>query len=96
MQHRKNYEISLFIIGCILINYIGKWIAAGLRLPVWMDSFGTVCAAYALGPFCGAVVGATVNLTYGLVHSTACIYALTNIALGILVIALLKEYQRPK
>lgn len=91
MQHRKNYEISLFIIGCILINYIGKWIAAGLRLPVWMDSFGTVCAAYALGPFCGAVVGATVNLTYGLVHSTACIYALTNIALGILVGCLAKK-----
>lgn len=28
MQHKKNYEISLFVIGCILINCIGKYAAA--------------------------------------------------------------------
>lgn len=84
MQHRKNYQISLFIIGCILVNCLGKWIAAVLKLPVWMDSFGTVCSAYALGPFCGAVVGAATNVIYGFYHKSSYIYALTNIAVGVL------------
>ena len=84
MQHRKNYQISLFVIGCILINCLGKWIAAVLKLPVWMDSFGTVCSAYALGPFCGAVVGAATNVIYGFYHKSSYIYAVTNIAVGVL------------
>ncbi len=84
MQHRKGYQISLFVIGCILINCIGKWIAAAWQLPLWMDSFGTVCSAYALGPFCGAVVGAAANVIYGFYHKASYIYALTNIAVGIL------------
>ena len=84
MQHRKNYQISLFVIGCILINCLGKWIAAAGQLPVWMDSFGTVCSAYALGPFCGGVVGAATNVIYGFYYKTSYVYALTNIAVGIL------------
>ena len=84
MQHRKNYQISLFVIGCILINCFGKWIAAVLKLPVWMDSFGTVCSAYALGPFCGAVVGTATIVIYGFYHKASYIYALTNIAVGVL------------
>ena len=84
MQHRKDYQISLFVIGCILINCLGKWIAAAWQLPLWMDSFGTVCSAYALGPFCGAVVGAATNVIYGFYHKASYIYALTNIAVGVL------------
>jgi len=61
MQHRKSYEISIFVIGCILINCIGKWLAGALQLPLWMDSFGTVLAAYVLGPICGAFIGAAVK-----------------------------------
>lgn len=84
MQHRKGYQISLFVIGCILVNCLGKWLAAVWQLPLWMDSFGTVCSAYALGPFCGAVVGAATNVIYGFYHKASYIYALTNIAVGIL------------
>lgn len=85
MQHRKSYEISIFVIGCILINCIGKWLAGTLQLPLWMDSFGTVLAAYVLGPVCGAFIGAAVNIIYGLHSSLSIVYALTNVALGILV-----------
>ena len=85
MQHKKNYEISLFVIGCILINCIGKYAAAKMQLPLWLDSFGTVCSAYALGPVCGGIVGAATNVIYGFSHPVSCIYAITNVALGILV-----------
>lgn len=85
MKDKKNYEISIFIIGCICINYIGKALAAGLGLPVWLDSLGTVVTAYTYGPFCGAVVGAAVNILYGFHDSVSYIYAVTNIAVGITV-----------
>lgn len=50
MQERKNsFQISLFVIVCILLNLGGKVLAQKLQLPVWMDSFGTVWAAYTLG-----------------------------------------------
>jgi hypothetical protein len=77
MQHRKSYEISIFVIGCILINCIGKWLAGALQLPLWMDSFGTVLAAYVLGPICGAFIGAAVNIIYGFHSSLSVVYALT-------------------
>ena len=85
MQHRRSYEISIFVIGCILINCIGKWVAETLQLPLWMDSFGTVLAAYVLGPICGAFIGAAVNIIYGFHSSLSIVYALTNVALGVLV-----------
>lgn len=87
MQEGKNsFQISLFVIVCILLNLGGKVLAQKLQLPVWMDSFGTVWAAYTLGPVCGAVVGVSVNVIYGLLFSfTHIIYGLISIALGVIV-----------
>lgn len=85
MRSRKSYQIFLFLLGCILINYVGKLFADRLNLPIWLDSFGTVLTAYALGPVCGAIVGATVNIIYSFHSSTAIWYAITNIVVGITV-----------
>lgn len=82
---RKNHEIALFIVGCILINYIGKIFSDVFTLPLWLDSIGTVFAAYVFGPVCGAVVGAAVNIIYGFHVWTSAFYALTNIAVGVTV-----------
>lgn len=85
MNLRKNYQISLFVIGCIFINYFGKAVADIFELPVWLDAVGTVFAAYALGPVCGAIVGATVNIIYSFHFDASLLYGLTNIAVGITV-----------
>ena len=51
-----------------------------------MDSFGTALAAYLLGPVCGAIVGASVNIVYGLLYFyTHMIYGLISIAIGVLI-----------
>ena len=68
-RKRKWYEISLFVIICIIMNYAGKIIAQNLQLPLFLDSFGTVAASYVLGPLCGAMVGMTVNIIYGILYS---------------------------
>lgn len=85
MKLRKNYEISLFIVGCILINYMGKGLTALFVLPVWLDSVGTVFVAYVFGPVCGAIVGAAVNIIYSLHSWTELFYGLTNIMVGVAV-----------
>lgn len=85
MKIKKNSQISFFIVACILINYIGKALTGAFMLPFWLDSVGTVFAAYVFGPFCGGVVGATVNIIYSLHEKSALIYGLTNIAVGVTV-----------
>ena len=80
MKNRKCYEISLFVIFCITLNYAGKILAEALQLPVWMDAFGTVLAAYVLGPACGAMVGVSVNIIYGIIYSwTYMLYGLVSV-----------------
>ena len=83
MSQRKTYQIVLFVISMILFNYFGKMIANHYSLPVWMDSLGTVTAAYVCDPFCGAIVGLTLNLAYGFQDPTSFLYGLTSIAIGI-------------
>lgn len=92
LEKRKNYEIALFVIGCILLNYIGKILANHFVLPLWLDSVGTVFTAYVLGPFCGAVVGVTVNVIYGILFSyTHMVYALVSAVVAVLVGILAKK-----
>lgn len=83
MSTRKGYKIVLFIIIMIMINYCGKICASHYTLPIWMDSFGTVLAAYVCDPFCGAVVGLTGNILYGFRDPMTIVYGITSIAIGL-------------
>lgn len=85
METKKNYQIGLFVIFCILINYAGKAFAVYAELPLWLDSIGTVMSAYLLGPVCGAIVGAVNNILYGMQNSVSYIYMFTSICIGIIV-----------
>lgn len=86
MKNQKWYKISIFVIVCILLNYAGKIAATEMELPLWLDSFGTVLAAYVLGPVCGAIVGVSMNIMYGLqVSCVQMIYGMNSIMLGICV-----------
>lgn len=88
---KKNVQIAAIVVGCVLLNYLGKWMAEVAILPVWFDAFGTVIAAYLLGPVCGAMVGATLNIVYGMQNPVALIYGITSIAIGISVGILSKK-----
>ncbi len=75
-----------------MLNYIGKIVANHFVLPLWLDSVGTVFTAYVLGPFCGAVVGVTVNVIYGILFSyTHMVYALVSAVVAVLVGILAKK-----
>ncbi len=88
MKNRKWYVIAMFVAGCVAVNYAGKLFALNLRLPLWLDAFGTMLAAYVSGPVCGAMVGVTVNLIYAAMHSWdyviyACVSAMVGITVGL-------------
>ena len=85
MKKWKTPKIVLFVLICIVMNLGGKLLAVKLELPLWADSFGTALCAYIGGPLCGAMVGLTSNLAYGLINSLSFAYSLTGIALGIVV-----------
>ena len=85
MKRWKTINIGLFVALCILLNYAGRMLALNLSLPLWLDSFGTVLCAYVGGPVCGAIVGATGNMIYGMANGISHVYAFTSIFLGIIV-----------
>lgn len=85
MKVGKNLQLCLFVFGCLLVNYLGRSLSDFMQLPVWLDSVGTAFAAYALGPVCGAIVGAATNVIYSIQAPSALYYVLTNISVGLIV-----------
>jgi energy-coupling factor transport system substrate-specific component len=83
MKNWKSSGVALFVLLCVFLNCLGKWVAEYFKLPLWLDSFGTVMTAFAMGPACGAIVGFTSDTIYGLYHTSALIYGLTGIVIGI-------------
>lgn len=73
----------LITFACVLVNFIGKHLAATLELPLWLDCIGTVFAAYVLGPISGALVGCTGNIIYAYWDANSLLYGLTSIFIGI-------------
>jgi energy-coupling factor transport system substrate-specific component len=49
----------------IAINATAGWIVAQLKLPVYLDSIGTVFIAAVAGPWVGALTGALTNIILG-------------------------------
>ncbi|MBR6380762.1 MAG: HD domain-containing protein, partial [Lachnospiraceae bacterium] len=85
MKKWKTWKIVLFVAACVCMNIGGKILAVQLELPLWADSFGTSLCAYVGGPVCGALVGLTGNLAYSVVNSMSIAYAITSVALGLIV-----------
>ena len=84
----KKWNLPAFcilLIACLGINYLGSVLAYELALPVWLDSIGTVLAAYMCGPVIGALTGVTTNLIFHIVTGDNWIYAAVSIWVGLVV-----------
>ncbi len=84
MKDKSVLSISLFVLFCIMLNMAGKYLASFYQVPLWLDSMGTVAVACTLGPVCGAIVGATVNVAYGLMDHISFVYAIVNVFIGVI------------
>ena len=84
MKKWKTYQFALFIILCIALNFAGRLVASNGRLPVWLDTFGTMLCAYIAGPLIGSMVGVTGNLIDAMSTGASAIYALTSVAIAVI------------
>ena len=87
MKNKKTFiaVFSLQILVCLFLNWAGNRIISGLNWPVWLDSIGTVLAAWVMGPWCGAVVGATSNLLVHALYRLPWYYSLISILIAVIV-----------
>ncbi|MBE3575829.1 MAG: ECF transporter S component [Firmicutes bacterium] len=68
------------------INYVGKFFAATLKLPLWLDSIGTVLSGMLAGPWIGAISGAVNNAIFGITLDPVSFwYLITSIMIGLVV-----------
>ncbi|MBR4599845.1 MAG: hypothetical protein IKO39_07340, partial [Treponema sp.] len=56
-----------------------------MNLPLWLDSFGTVISAYLFGPFCGSLVGITMNIVYSDFSHLTVFYSLASVIIAVIV-----------
>ena len=80
---RERIQAIVFVFCCIVINFVGNFINGNLSLPVWLDTFGTVIAAYVLGPVCGAIVGASSNIVLSFWDGTSLAYGIKSILISL-------------
>lgn len=68
------------------INYIGKSIASWLKLPLWLDSIGTILSSMLAGPVVGGGSGFISNIIFGITQDpVSTVFAITNGVIGIVV-----------
>lgn len=68
----------------IAINWVGAYFAQLLKLPIWLDTIGTMISAILVGPWNAAIAGALTNLIKWITFDpVAGPYAITNAAIGI-------------
>jgi len=67
MAHRSfsSQALALIVIS-IAINMIGGQLISLLKLPIFLDSIGTIISAVLLGPVVGMITGLLTNLLWGL------------------------------
>ncbi|ETY73412.1 membrane protein [Lactiplantibacillus fabifermentans T30PCM01] len=64
MKKIKTRTITLLAL-CIALNFVGSNIALMLKLPIYLDSIGTVLAAAFFGPIGGMFAGAATGVLVG-------------------------------
>ena len=64
-RHFSSQALVLIVIS-IAINMIGGQLASMVKLPIFLDSIGTLISAVLLGPIIGMLTGLLTNLLWGL------------------------------
>ncbi len=73
----------LLIPAGIAINIVGFQICQLLRLPIFLDSIGTMLVGALAGPWVGAVTGLLTNAVNGIFNPVYFAYAPTSILVGL-------------
>lgn len=67
----------------VAINIVGFQLCQLLRLPIFLDSIGTILTGAIAGPWIGAITGLLTNMINGIFNPVYFPYAITSIIVGI-------------
>ena len=80
---RMNTLAIVLIPVCIAINWAGHAIATTLKLPLFLDSIGTVLGGLLAGPWVGGLAGLITNfISSGTVDPIAAPYSVISLLIG--------------
>lgn len=80
---RMNTLAIVLIPVCIAIDWAGHAIASTLKLPLFLDSIGTVLGALLAGPWVGGLAGFITNLiSSGTIDPIAAPYSVISLLIG--------------
>jgi energy-coupling factor transport system substrate-specific component len=83
LRFRLDSPRLYLIPACIGLNFAGHAIAVALKLPLFLDSIGTILCAVLAGPWVGASVGFVTNLvSSNTVDPIAAPYSIVSFAVG--------------
>jgi len=93
----KNRILLFVFLGGILLNVAGYFLADFIKifvkLPLFLDSTGTILSAAILGPIVGGLTGFTSNLILGVTHNPVNIpFSIVNVIIGITAGIIVKKY----
>ena len=81
---RMNTLAIVLIPVCIAIDWAGHALATALKLPLFLDSIGTVLGGILAGPWVGGISGLIVNfISSGTVDPIAAPYCIVSLAIGV-------------
>ncbi len=66
------------------INFVGGTLVTVLKLPIFLDTIGTILVALLAGPWVGALTGLITNLVLGVADPTLIAFAPVNVAIGLI------------
>ncbi|MEL7602667.1 MAG: ECF transporter S component, partial [Bacillota bacterium] len=91
----RNEKTRLLVFSALAIaaNIVLGVLTSSLKLPLYLDTIGTVFIAVYAGPWYGAAVGGLTNLLTGILFNVKDIpFLLVNVAVGIVVGFIAKKY----
>ena len=90
-MEKKKYSIkedfsmlALLIIPVgVAVNFVGGQLASILKLPMYLDTIGTIFAAMLCGPWVGAVTGGLTNVVTGIANTVNFAFIPVNVIAGL-------------
>ena len=82
MEKVRKWQNWLLVAVCIVINLIGRNIAAFFGMPFWLDAIGTLISAIVLGPIGGSICGLLTNAIVTALDHDPFAYAIVSVGIG--------------
>ena len=83
IKHNRWVNIFLITVVSLLLNIVFSRLALYFKLPIYLDTVGTIIAGMLGGNFLAVIVGFFVNVINGLTDVTTLYYGIINILIGV-------------